>query len=82
MSNFDDIIDISHLFKNDKFTISQWKQKHRDEVLDYHKNYNKQNKVWEKMGGNCEVCNNRFYGNLSCHKKTKKHLNNLSNQLV
>lgn len=78
--DFNSIINIKWLFSNNKYTINQcckiWKKEHHHDVLEYHKKYNKEHQVWKKMAGFCDVCH-KHYGNISIHKKTKKHQNNL-----
>ena len=78
--DFSDIINIKFLFRNQKYESLQatkrWKIEHHDQVIKYHKKYNKENNVKEQIAGYCEVCHVKT-ANISQHNKLKKHLRNL-----
>ena len=75
-----DIINIRSLFKNTKYNTEQskkyWKQQHRDDILEYHKNYNTEHKVSAKMAGFCHHCCKQ-YANLRQHYSSKLHYRNV-----
>jgi len=74
---FNSIINIKSLFANSKYNtqqnISRWKKEHRTEVLEYHKAYNEENDIYQKLGKFCACCD-KYVSNFSKHQKTKKHI--------
>lgn len=81
--NFNSIINIKHLFINPIYTqqqsVKNWKKTHRQEVLQYHKQYNTDHDIVSKLGANCDSCNH-YYSNISKHRATEKHKKNSLNQ--
>lgn len=76
MDKYNDIENIKWLFRNPKYNQSQsilsWKHKHSEEVKAYHKRYNSDHDIREKIKGFCNVCQKET-SNLSQHNQTKKH---------
>lgn len=76
MDKYSDIISLKHFFKNYEYTMGQatkiWKKKHHDSVIDYHKKYNEEHNVKDKIAGYCSVCQVQT-SNVSQHNKTRKH---------
>ena len=80
IDKYSDIINIKFLFRNPKYNAEQatkyWKVKNRDEVLLYHKLYNRNHNVYSKIGGFCPDCN-VVTKNYSQHCSTIKNLKNI-----
>ena len=52
---YDDIINLKRLFSEAKFWSKyaniKWKNQHHKEILEYHKKYNEENNIYERLGG-------------------------------